>query len=214
MIKRLVETIAECDWGCDMIIWVLFHTYKGFYHRFHIIAEMAENQKLKGPLWGVIQSIAEETESDYLLVSDAYHEAELDKGADYVLKVDDRKKAQILRRWADKLSLLADEAERKCNDGLTDKELEDRCRDEEQRYFLHGLTLQETVDELAGKLNNGYTYTQIMEMLKQLLEVKHNLSEVDDDRIYDEVFGLTYSECLISELRDAGVDVERLEAYL
>ena len=53
-----------------------------------------------------------------------------------------------------------------------------------------------------------------MEMLKQLLEVKHNLSEVDDDRIYDEVFGLTYSECLISELRDAGVDVERLEAYL
>ena len=74
MTEKIIETIAECDWESDMLIWVLFHTYKGLYHRFHIIAEMAENQKLKGPLWGVIQSIAEETESDYLMVSDAYHQ--------------------------------------------------------------------------------------------------------------------------------------------
>lgn len=214
MTEKIIEKIAECDSEQEMALRILFHTYQGFYHRFHIIAEMAENQNVKGTLRGMIQSIAEETESDYLLVSDAYHEAELDKGAAYVLKVDDRKKAQILRRWADELSLLADEAERKCNGGLTDKELEDRCRDEEQRYFLHGLTLQETVDKLARKLNNGYTYTQIMETLRRLLEVKHNLSGVDDDSIFDEAYGLTYSECLISDLRDAGVDVERLEACL
>lgn len=74
MIKRLVEKIAECDSEQEMALRILFHTYKGFYHRFYIIAEMAENQNVKGTLRGMIQSIAEETESDYLMVSDAYHQ--------------------------------------------------------------------------------------------------------------------------------------------
>lgn len=74
MIKRLVEKVAECDSEQEMALRILFHTYKGFYHRLHIIAEMVENQKVGDPLRGMIQSIAEETESDYLMVSDAYHQ--------------------------------------------------------------------------------------------------------------------------------------------
>ena len=74
MIKRLVEKVTECDSEQKMALRILFHTYKEFYHRFHIIAEMAENQNVKESLRGMIQSIAEETESDYLMVSDAYHQ--------------------------------------------------------------------------------------------------------------------------------------------
>ena len=74
MTEKNIETIAECDSEQEMALRILFHTYKGFYHRLHIIAEMAENQKVGDPLRGMIKSIAEETESDYLLVSDAYHQ--------------------------------------------------------------------------------------------------------------------------------------------
>ena len=43
MIKRLVEKVAECDSEQEMALRILFHTYKGFYHRFQIIAEEMES---------------------------------------------------------------------------------------------------------------------------------------------------------------------------
>lgn len=49
MIKRLVEKVAECDSEQEMALRILFHTYKGFYHRLHIIAGDGGESKGWGP---------------------------------------------------------------------------------------------------------------------------------------------------------------------
>lgn len=82
MIQQILEELIKCESETkqDMGLELLFSTYQTLHRRLHLIVEMMENQNISdGPLHDLIESLASQTDSEYLLVSDAFYTAGLDR---------------------------------------------------------------------------------------------------------------------------------------
>ena len=127
---------------------------------------------------------------------------------------------EFVRNQACKLNDAADEMERKYRGGRTLKEMEDmyrkndeKHRESEQRRVLNGRTVQEAADELAQRLNKGYTYTYIMDKIKELLDGEYRVLAEDPDS-YDKGVHYTCKKSLLIKLKLAGVNVSKVKDYL
>ena len=235
MNNNFEEMTREYTEGEKQAVQFAFLLQKDYAWELSQLKEMVDNGDSPDLLKDRIDSLAENAKANYQKISDIYYDMNFDTGICGHYRTFHPVMIKLIRDRACKLNAAADKMEIEYNGGMTDREIDNMCwkvmegsswEAADNLEILNGMTLRETKDNLEKILNNGYTYTFIMNAINELLEFKCDFPDFDPDRHdindfpeyyhlrYDEKVRHIHEEGLLLNLQRAGVDVDKVREYL
>ena len=191
MNNNFEEMTREYTEGEKQAVQFAFLLQKDYAWELSQLKEMVDNGDSPDLLKDRIDSLAENAKDNYQKISDIYYDMNFDTGICGHYRTFHPVMIKLIRDRACKLNAAADKMEIEYNGGMTDREIDNMCwkvmegsswEAADNLEILNGMTLRETKDNLEKILNNGYTYTFIMNAINELLEFKCDFPDFDPDR--------------------------------